>query len=540
MRKGPASRHPRSPWTQLAFISLAVALVTMDSTIVNVSISDIQHDLALGTDAVQWVQEMYALVLGAGLLIAGALADHFGRRRLLVIGVAVFAIASAGAAAAPAGVILIACRFVQGVGAALIMPTTLALINTNFRGRQRSIAFGVWGATIASMAGFGLLLGGWLSTDFSWRLSFLINLPIGIVVVVGALFTVAESREPGSRRIDGVGAALSAVAFGSLIFGLIEVRGWGVWATAAGAKLYGAPWHWPVSPFPITVAISVVAATGLVVWVRVRSARDRSSLLEPRLFHSRAFRNGTVVALTISLGEFGLTLILPLWLAFVLDLDPLQSGVVLLPLAFGALGSALLVRPLVSRIRPLTIVRIGLVIEIAAIAAIGVIVSPALPAAALSAVLLVYGLGVGFASSQIAAVVLADIPTELSGQGAGVQSTARQVGTALGIAILGTVLFSVTVSTLTSSLGRAGVDAATSASVTGGVISSAGSSLRSLRSLYPGSSIDSLAMQAYSDGIRAAAFTAAALLLISLIGTVTIRRGREESGRGSTSPAPVV
>ncbi len=521
-------RRTYSPWTQLVFISLAIALVTIDTTIVNVSISDIQQDLALSTSEVQWVQEIYALLLGAGLLVSGALADHFGRRRFLIIGLAVFGIASLGAAASPTGAILIASRSVQGIGAALMLPTTLALINTNYRGRERTIAFGVWGATIASMAGAGLLLGGWLATDATRRLSFLINVPLALVIIIGSKVTIPESREPGHHPVDLVGAVLSVLAFGPLIFGLIEVRAWGVWSTLPGATLFGSPWDWPVSPFPIMVLISFTSATALATWVRVRNAQQRPSLLEPGLFRSRTFRNGTLVALMISLGEFGLTLILPLWLAFVLGLDPLQSGVVIVPIAVGALGSALLVRPLVSRIRPLTIVRIGLATEIVAIATIGALVWPGLPSGVLSAVLLVYGVGIGFASSQIAGVVLADIPTELSGQGAGMQSTARQIGTALGIAVLGTVLFTTMVSTLTTSLAQAGVDATTSASVISGLVSSAGSSIRDLPTLYPGSNVHTLAIQAYSTGTRMAAFTAAALLMVALAATVSVHRGRDE------------
>ncbi len=528
MTRDTQVRRTHSPWTQLIFISLAVALITMDSTIMNVSISDIQRDLSLSTDQVQWVQEIYALVLGAGLLIAGALSDRFGRRRLLTIGMALFALASVASTLAPNGTLLIIARLVQGVGAAFMLPTTLALINTSFRGRDRSIAFGIWGATIASMAGIGMILGGWLSTEFTWRLSFLINVPLAIVVIVGSLTTIQESREPGRQGIDGIGALLSAFTFGLLIFGLIDVRDWGAWTTVPGAKVFGQTWPWPISPFPVTVLIAAITGVTLVFWIRWRSSRGRSSVIEARLFRSRGFRNGTVVALTISLGEFGITLILPLWLAFVLELDPLQSGLVLLPLAFGALASALLVRPLVAHFRALTLVRIGLVIEIASIGTIGLLMSPTLQVDILSGVLLVYGFGVGLASSQIAGVVLADIPTELSGQGAGVQSTARQVGTALGIAILGTALFSVTVTSLTSRMAAAGVDPTTSASVTSGVVASAGGSLRGMDALYPGSDIHTLAMQSFSDGIRMATLIASVLLLISLVATVSIRRGRNE------------
>ena len=164
--------HYRRRWVGLVFISVAVSLIIVDSTIVNVAVPSIVEDLGISSTEVQWVQEAYTLVFASLLLLFGSLADRFGRKRLMLVGVVVFAGSSVLAALAPTGELLILARLVQGVGGAMILPTTLSVINATFRGRERGIAFAVWGSTIGGMAAVGPLLGGWLTTDFSWRWAF--------------------------------------------------------------------------------------------------------------------------------------------------------------------------------------------------------------------------------------------------------------------------------------------------------------------------------------------------------------------------------
>ena len=200
----------RTRWLGLVFISLAVSLIIVDSTIVNVSIPSIIEDLGITSTQVQWVQESYTLVFAALLLVFGALADRFGRRRMLVIGMSVFIVASVLAGLAQSGELLIGARIIQGFGGAMVLPTTLSLVNANFQGKERGIAFAVWGSTIGGMVAVGPLLGGWLTTDYSWRWAFGINIPLGIIIIIGALLTVPESKQ--ARRgtgIDWLGALLS-------------------------------------------------------------------------------------------------------------------------------------------------------------------------------------------------------------------------------------------------------------------------------------------------------------------------------------------
>lgn len=212
-------------WVGLVFISIAVSLIIVDSTIVNVAIPSIIDDLGISSTQVQWVQESYTLVFAALLLVFGTLADRFGRRRLMLIGVAIFAASSVVAALSQSGEALIAARLVQGVGGAMVLPTTLSLINATFRGRERGIAFAVWGSTIGGMAALVPLLGGWLTTAFSWRWAFGINVPLGIIIILGVLWAVKESREERGRAGIAMLGTILFTSTGAVLSSTLDDRG---------------------------------------------------------------------------------------------------------------------------------------------------------------------------------------------------------------------------------------------------------------------------------------------------------------------------
>ncbi|PPG01407.1 MFS transporter [Pseudoclavibacter sp. RFBI5] len=529
----------RRRWVGLVFISVAVALIIVDSTIVNVAVPSIVTELGITSTEVQWVQEAYTLVFASLLLLFGSLADRVGRRRLMLIGVVIFALASVAAALAPTGGLLILARLVQGVGGAMILPTTLSIINATFRGRERGIAFAVWGSTIGGMAAVGPLLGGWLTTAFSWRWAFGINVPLGIIIVVGVLLFVNESREPTQKRIDLVGAALSVVTFGALVFGLIEGRTYGWWAVDETFTIGSFEWPLPISPVPVAFAISAVALALFIVRGVSRSRRGESTLLEFSLFRISSFRNGNVAALVVALGEFGIILSLPLWLQFVLGFDALQTGFVLLALAAGSFVASGFAGASSGKVSAVVIVRVGILAEIVGIAWAGFIIAPDAQWGWLIPALFVYGFGVGLATAQLTGVVLQDVPVELSGQGSGTQSTSRQVGSALGVAILGTILFTTTGASLGASLDDAQVPAEQRDQVVSAVVDSAGGAIAGLGENPATADFADDAKAALSDGTRASAFTAAAFLALGLAATIRLGSGKredEESSQAEASP----
>ncbi|MBN9188841.1 MAG: DHA2 family efflux MFS transporter permease subunit [Microbacterium sp.] len=525
-------------WVGLVFISIAVSLIIVDSTIVNVAVPSIVDDLGISSTQVQWVQEAYTLVFAALLLVFGSLADRFGRRRMMLTGVAIFAVSSVAAALAPTGDLLILARLVQGVGGAMILPTTLSLINATFRGRERGLAFAVWGSTIGGMAAVGPLLGGWLTTDFSWRWAFGINVPLGIAIIVGVALTVAESREPERRGIDVVGAILSVVTTGTLVFGLIEGRTLGWWRTATPLRIGDWTWPWDVSPIPVAFAIAVVGLAAFVGWGILRLRRGRSTLLAFGLFGLRSFRNGNIAAMVVSLGEFGIILSLPLWLQFVIGFDAFQTGLVLLALAVGSFVASGFAGAFSGRLDPVWVVRLGLVAEIVGVAAIGFAIGPDAAWGWLLPALFVYGFGVGLATAQLTGVVLSEVPVAESGQASGTQSTSRQVGSALGIAILGTILFTTTAGVLGAKLDDRGVPAAERDAIVSSVVDSAGASIAGLEKSPTTKDAAADAKAAFSDGTRYAAWSAAGFLALGLAATLTLgrtRAPREERDRDESS-----
>jgi EmrB/QacA subfamily drug resistance transporter len=413
-------------------------MIIVDATIVNVAIPSIIRDLGIGITQAEWANSIYSLVFAALLISVGRLGDVTGRRRLFVWGLVVFLAASIVTALAPSGTVLLVGRLLQGVGGALILPSTLSIVNATFRGRERAIAFGIWGSVIGGMAALGPLVGGWFVTNLSWRWAFYVNLPIGAIALVGAFLYVDESRDPNARPgFDPPGVLLSTVGFLGVVFGLIEGQTYGWWS--AHRDFLGlSPGGFSV--IPIAFAVGVLSLAGFVVVERQRALAGRPVLVDFALFRIPTFRYGNVAVLIVGLGELGLVFVIPLFLQSVLGLSAFDTGLVLTALAGGAFVAGGLAAVLTSRIGPHRVVQLGLAIEAISIVAIGLTFSADRPAWAFCPQLFVYGIGVGFATAQLTSLILADVPPAQSGEGSGIQSTSRQVGSALGIAILGTAL----------------------------------------------------------------------------------------------------
>ena len=530
--------NPRARWFGLVFISIAVALIIVDSTIINVAIPSIVRDLKITSTDVQWVQESYTLVFAALLLVFGTLADRFGRRRMMLLGVAIFALSSVLAALSGSATELIGSRVLQGVGGAMILPTSLSLINATFRGKERGIAFAVWGSTIGGMAAVGPLLGGWLTTYFSWRWAFGINVPLGIVIFIGALIYVQPSRDANPQRIDVVGAILAILTSASLVFGLIEGRTFGWWLTDQPPTIFGVKWSLAVSPIPFAFGITLVAGILFVLWSLRRGRNGHTTMLAFDLLRIRSFRNGNLAAMIVSLGEFGIILSLPLWLQNVLGYSAVQTGLVLLGLAIGSFVASGFAGVFSGRFRPVWIVRVGILAEIIGLVITALVISTSTPWYAIVGGLFVYGFGVGLATAQLTGVVLADVPVEKSGSGSGTQSTARQIGSALGIAVLGTILFSGLGSLLDAKLADQHVPTAERTSIVDAVVGSAGSAIASLGTTSPTATAD--AKHAFAEATRDSALAAAGFLALGFIATLSLgERARDEKTAPEVVPSSI-
>ena len=269
----------KKDWLALAVLAVGLGLIVLDGTIVGVALPIIIEDLGMNLTDAQWVNSLYAVMLAALLLSTGSLADRWGRKRVFLLGIVIFVAGSLLAAGAGSAGALIGSRAVQAIGAALIMPSTLSTVNATFRGTYRAAAFGVWGAVISGAAALGPLAGGALTQWASWNWIFLVNLPIGVLVIIATLLVVPETRgKPGGRGVDVDGALLSAIGFGALVFAIIEGPDLGWWTPQAELYLFG--WTWgtsvAVSPVPVAFFIAAIALTLFVFWERHRKrvARD--------------------------------------------------------------------------------------------------------------------------------------------------------------------------------------------------------------------------------------------------------------------------
>ncbi len=447
----------RGRWIGLAMLSLGVAMIIVDATIVNVAVPSIIKDLKLDSTTAEWVNTVYALVFAALLVTVGRVGDVWGRRRLYLAGLMLFGVASVLAGAAPTGELLIAARLLQGVGGAMILPSTQSILNTNFRGRDRAIAFGIWGATIGGMAAVGPLLGGWLTTYLSWRWAFFINVPVAVVAVVGVLRYIGESRDEHAKAgVDPLGFLLITFGLGSFVFGLIEGRSYGWWTPRHAFSVLG--WAWPLDTVSVIPFAIGLGAVGLVLFVLVehrRSQRGSFFLFDLDLWRYPAFRYGNLAGTIVSLGEFGLLFALPLFLQGVIGYSAFETGLVFLSLAVGSFFAAPLAAKIAHAWGPRRAVTLGMGLEAVGIVSTALLVSTSVTGLQLAGPLFVYGVGVGLATAQLTSIVLSDVPAHRSGLASGANSTMRQVGSALGIAILGTVLFTTLVNGARSNLSAA-------------------------------------------------------------------------------------
>jgi EmrB/QacA subfamily drug resistance transporter len=406
------------PAAILAIILISYFMILLDNSVIFTGLPSIRTDLDLSVSGLSWVQDAYVLVFGGLLLLGARAGDLIGRRRLFVVGLAVFGSASLLIGVAPAGWWLIAARGLQGIGAAIVAPISLALITASFEGEARSRAVAWYGATAGIGASLGLLVGGALTTWISWRTAFLVNVPIVIAMVIGARAVLTETpRQRG--RFDLMGALCATLGMGGLVFGIIESgdAGWG------SARVL------------VSIAVGLVLLAALVV----TEARVAQPIMPLRLFRSRE-RSGAYAARMLYLGAMiGFFFYTTQYLQDALGFSPLQAGLGFLPMSLVNFAVALAIPRLGARIPNGVLLAGGTAVALLGMAWLSRVgVGDAyLSSVALPMVLLGVGQGLAFApltNAGIAGVAPAD-----AGAASGLVNTAHQLGTALGLAVLAAV-----------------------------------------------------------------------------------------------------
>jgi EmrB/QacA subfamily drug resistance transporter len=402
----------------LVAVCLGTFMLLLDITIVNVALPDIQTSLKASFSDLQWVVDAYALTLAALLLTAGSLADMYGRKLLYSIGLVVFTVASMLCGFAPDHLFLEISRAVQGIGGAIMFSVSLALLADAFRGKDRGIAFGVWGAITGVAVAIGPLLGGALTSGLSWRWIFFVNLPIGIGAIALTAMRVHESKTPHARRPDWVGVVTFTLALASLVYALIESSERGFSADRV-------------------IACFVAAGVLLVAFV-VAERVGEHPMFDLRLFELPTFSGGLVAAFGISASIFSMLLYLVLYIQDTLQYSPFQTGLRLLILSGGILLTSTLAGRLTEHVPVRWLIGPGLLIV-----GVGLLLMRGLTASSswthLILGFIVSGVGVGLINPPLASTAVGVVQPQRAGMASGINSTFRQVGIATGIALLGTL-----------------------------------------------------------------------------------------------------
>jgi EmrB/QacA subfamily drug resistance transporter len=433
----PETVTARARWIALVVVCFGQFMVILDATVVNVALPSIQTDLKLSTEQLQWIVNSYTLLFGGFLLLGGRAADLLGRRKLFLVGLALFSAASLANALATTGEVLIFARGVQGLGAALISPAALSILTTTFaEGDERTKAMGVWGAIAGAGGAFGLLIGGVLTDVLSWPWIFLINIPVGIGTAIGALRYVPESHGTMThRRFDVAGAVSVTAGLLVLVYAIVraQVKGWG--------SLH-------------TLGLAAVAIALLVTFVIVER-RSVAPLVRLSMLRVRTLAAANGVLFLVAGGLFGMFFFASLYVQRILGYSPLQAGLAFLPVTLGIiLGATLAAQVLIRRLGVKTTVVGGMTA-----AAIGLAVLAATTKVDGSYLGILFGLvpmaiGMGCTFVPLTLVATTGIESEDAGLASGLFNTCQQVGGALGLAILATLATDRTSSYLTK-LGHA-------------------------------------------------------------------------------------
>lgn len=444
-------------WFTLAIVVLAVLIVALDTTVLNVAIPTILRDLDTTLPSLQWVITGYSLTFASLLIIGGRLADLFGARRMFIIGAALFAVGSLLASLAQSVPMLIFGEaIIEGIGASLMMPATLGILSSTFQGHERATAFAIWGATAGAAVALGPLIGGFLTTNYSWRWSFRINLIVIPIAIIGAMLVMRRSPTRSEReRVDVPGALLVASGMFFLVFSLSESSRYGWWRPLEDFTLGGAR-VWPtsrgISIVPATIVLAVALLGVFSVIERSKERRRADPLFEFGLLHYLSFRYGLLTTMVLALGQLGFLFVLPVFLQDGLHLSAVDNGLWLLPSGLSIIVGTQIGARLARRISVTLVVRMGLVLEAVGLIAMVLAISPQLTFLSLVPGLVLFGIGIGFAGSQLTNVILSEIPNDRSGAASGANTTTRQLGAALGIATIGGLLTGTTISHAASSV----------------------------------------------------------------------------------------
>jgi len=421
-----------------ALVSLATAqfLMVLDQSVMNVSISQLVEDFDTTVTVIQAVITLYCLVMAMFMLTGGKIGYIIGRRRAFVVGLIIYGCGSALTAVAPTvGILALGWSFLEGIGAALVLPAMAALIAGNFEGSARKAAYAVIGGVAGAGIAVGPIVGGWATTELSWRVVFAGEVVLVAFILLTTRFIADAPRSGAKPRLDGVGTVLSAGGLGVVVLGVLQSSTWG-WVR---------PKDSPVEPFGLSITLFVIAFGGVLLWSFVQWQRHREATGKDPLVHLDLtkippLRAGLYGLFSQNLILMGVFFVIPLYLQLVLGLDALETGIKMLPVSITMFISSALGSRLSTRFPIRTIVRAGLWLTFGAALVLVATIGPQLKEAVFAVSMGLVGVGMGLMASQLGNVVQSSVDASGRGEAGGLQYTGQQLGSALGVALIGAIV----------------------------------------------------------------------------------------------------
>jgi EmrB/QacA subfamily drug resistance transporter len=429
-------------WTAILILAAAQFVMVLDSSVMNVSISQIVKDLDTTISGVQAAITLYTLVMAAFMLLGAKLGDIYGRDRTFAVGLVVYATGSFITAISPnLAVLLFGWSLVEGLGAVLVVPAIASLIAANYEGKERALAYGLIGGIAAAAVAVGPIIGGWVTTNYTWRYVFVAEVVIVAVILLFRKRVKSGEHPVNPPRLDVVGAALSAAGMGLVVLAILQSSSWG-WVQPRGALTINGteitPFGFSVVPFMILAGLGVLA---LFSWWEDRlKAQGREPLLDTAMLGITHLRAGLSTLVSQQLVLMGLFFVLPVYLQVVLGLNALDTGIKLLPMSVTMFIAALLGPRAAGRRSPKIVARAGLGALSLGAAILVATIEPELRETAFALGLAVFGIGIGLLASQLGNVIMSSVAPTQTNQAGGLQGTAQNLGASLGTALIGSIL----------------------------------------------------------------------------------------------------
>ena len=436
-------------WLPLTALALAQFVMVLDQAVMNVSISQLVEDFDTTVTTIQGVITLYSLVMAMFMMAGAKIGDIIGRRRAFVVGLVIYGIGSAVTAVSQsvAGLAL-GWSILEGLGAALVLPALAALIAGNYEGRERATAYAVIGGVAGAGIAVGPIVGGWATTALSWRVVFAGEVILVLIILALTRYVLDSPREGPKPRLDVLGVALSASALGAIVLGILQSGTWGLIQPTEAS---------PIAPLGFSLAIWMIAAGvgllyGFVRWERHREASGQDPLVHLDLVSIPVLRAGLANLLSMNLLLMGIFFVVPLYLQIVLGFDALETGIKMLPTSIAMFATSALGARFSQRYAVRTIIRVGLVVCAAAILVMITAIDPALEGLAFSLSMALLGVGMGLLASQLGNVVQSSVDASGRSEAGGLQYTAQQLGSSLGVALIGAIVIAGLVSSFVTNV----------------------------------------------------------------------------------------